>query len=347
MALLEVRELTVEYSTRSGPLRAVDGVSFDLHEGRALGIIGESGSGKTSLALTLMRLLPRNATLIDGRMRLDGMDLGALSDDAFRRTVRWSRMAMVFQGAMHSLNPVIRVGEQVGERLRADGMTRADAGARVDELLTRVGLPGSTASRYPHELSGGMKQRVMIATALTHHPALLILDEPTSALDVSIQAQIMNLLKELKAEQRITMLFITHDLALASDLCDDIAVMYAGQVRELGSAEGVLGQPLDPYSGALLAAIPGLHDDRPPHFLPGAPPDLRLPIAGCRFAARCPFVFDPCLVEPPPLFEVRAGHVARCWLHDPDRAAAAAAGTVAARAGMAGTATAGTATADA
>ncbi len=320
MALLEVRDLAVEYATKSGPLRAVDGVSFDLHEGRALGVIGESGSGKTSLALTVMRLLPRNATLLGGTMRLGGEDLGTLSDEDFRREVRWSRMAMVFQGAMHSLNPVIRVGDQVGERLRADGMAKADVRARVDELLARVGLPASTASRYPHELSGGMKQRVMIATALTHQPALLILDEPTSALDVSIQAQIMNLLKELKAERHVTMLFITHDLALASDLCDDIAVMYAGQIRELGSAEEVLGRPLDPYSQALLAAIPSLHDERPPRFLPGAPPDLRVPIAGCRFAARCPAVFDRCLLEPPPLFDVRPGHTARCWLHDPARA---------------------------
>jgi oligopeptide/dipeptide ABC transporter ATP-binding protein len=321
MALLQVRDISVEYATARAPLRAVDGVSLDLDEGRALGVIGESGSGKTSLALALMRLLPRNGTLAAGTIRLDGEDLRTLSDEAFRRTVRWSRMAMVFQGAMHSLNPVIRVGDQVGERLRADGLAKPVVRARVDELLTRVGLPASTASRYPHELSGGMKQRVMIATALTHEPALLILDEPTSALDVSIQAQIMNLLKELKAAQGLTMLFITHDLALASDLCDDIAVMYAGQIRELGSAEEVLGRPLDPYSQALLASIPSLHDERPPRFLPGAPPDLRVPIAGCRFAPRCPSVFEPCLTEPPPLFEVAAGHVARCWLHDRARAA--------------------------
>ncbi len=233
MTLLSVRDLRLEYATERGPLRAVDGISFDLEEGEALGIIGESGSGKTSLAITLMRLLPRNATLLGGTMQLAGQDIGALSDEAFRQQVRWSRMAMVFQGAMHSLNPVVRVGDQVAERLRADGMSKHDAAVRVGELLGRVGLPGGTASRYPHELSGGMKQRVMIATALTHDPPLLILDEPTSALDVSIQAQIMNLLKELKAERRISMLFITHDLALASDLCDHIAVVYAGQVREL------------------------------------------------------------------------------------------------------------------
>jgi oligopeptide/dipeptide ABC transporter ATP-binding protein len=190
--------------------------------------------------------------------------------------------------------------------------------ARVTELLGRVGLTAGTASRYPHELSGGMKQRVMIATALTHDPPLLILDEPTSALDVSIQAQIMNLLKELKAERRIAMLFITHDLALASDLCDSIAVVYAGQVRELGSAEQVLKAPADPYTQRLLASIPSLHDATPPDFLRGAPPDLRDSMAGCRFAARCPLVYEPC-GEPPPYLEVEPGHNARCWRHDLQR----------------------------
>jgi oligopeptide/dipeptide ABC transporter ATP-binding protein len=318
MALLEVRDLTLDYASQRGPLRAVDGVSFDLDEGEALGIIGESGSGKTSLAVTLMRILPRNATLVGGSMRLSGEELGALTDEAFRQRIRWSRMAMVFQGAMHSLNPVVRVGDQVGERLVADGLAKPEVRARVTELLTRVGLSAATAERYPHELSGGMKQRVMIASALTHDPPLLILDEPTSALDVSIQAQIMNLLKELKAERRIGMLFITHDLALASDLCDRIAVVYAGQVRELGSAEEVLGQPSDPYTQRLLAAIPNLHDAKPPDFLRGAPPDLRDTIAGCRFAPRCPLVYEPC-GEPPPFLEISAGHWARCWRHDPER----------------------------
>ena len=317
MALLEVRDLRLEYSTDRGPLRAVDGISFDLEESQALGIIGESGSGKTSIAIALMRLLPKNATLIGGSMRLGGDDMGAMSDEEFRTQIRWSGMAMVFQGAMHSLNPVVRVGDQVGERLRADGMAKSQATARVDELLARVGLPSGTGARYPHELSGGMKQRVMIATALTHDPPLLILDEPTSALDVSIQAQIMNLLKELKAERRISMLFITHDLALASDLCDHIAVVYAGQVREYGSAEDVLIGPQDPYTQRLLASIPGLHDEQPPDFLPGVPPDVREAIPGCRFQARCPFAFEPCDQEPPPFVEVHPGQWSRCWLHDP------------------------------
>lgn len=323
MALLEVRDLALEYSTEGGPLRAVDGISFDLAAGEALGIIGESGSGKTSLAISLMRLLPRNATLVSGSVSLAGRDIGALTDDDFRESVRWSQMAMVFQGAMHSLNPVVRVGDQVGERLRADGMSKSDVRARVEELLTRVGLSANMADRYPHELSGGMKQRVMIATALTHDPPLLILDEPTSALDVSIQAQIMNLLKELKAERDIAMLFITHDLALASDLCDKIAVVYAGQMRELGSAEDVLGGPLDPYTQSLLASIPSLHEDQPPQFLRGAPPDLREAVPGCRFADRCLQVFDACHDEPPRLMErsTGPGQEARCLRLDPRYAA--------------------------
>ena len=294
MALLEVRDLVVEYATDRGPLRAVDGISFDIEErGQALGIIGESGSGKTSLAIALMRLLPRNGRLVSGAMRLDGRDIGALPDERFRTEVRWRGMAMVFQGAMHALNPVIRVGDQVGERLVADGIGRRQARRTVADLLARVGLPEHVSQRYPHELSGGMKQRVMIATALTHDPPLLILDEPTSALDVSIQAQIMNLLKELKAERGMAMLFITHDLALASDLCDRIAVVYAGQVRELGSADDVLVAPQDPYSERLLASIPSLHDERPPAFLRGAPPDPRDELPGCRFQPRCPVAFEP------------------------------------------------------
>ncbi|MEX1295626.1 MAG: ABC transporter ATP-binding protein [Candidatus Limnocylindrales bacterium] len=317
MALLEVRDLSLEYSTDRGPLRAVDGVSFDLAAGEALGLIGESGSGKTSMATTLMRLLAQNASLVGGSVRLDGQELTTLSDDDFRRQIRWSRMAMVFQGAMHSLNPVIRVGDQVGERLRSDGMSKAAARARVQALLGRVGLPAGTAERYPHELSGGMKQRVMVASALTHDPPLLILDEPTSALDVSIQAQIMNLLKELKAEREIAMLFITHDLALASDLCDHIGVVYAGQFRELGTAEDVLGAPADPYTQRLLASIPSLREPEPPAFLPGAPPDLREPMPGCRFAARCPLVFEPCTEEPPGYYALGEGHGSRCWRHDP------------------------------
>jgi len=311
--LLSVESLVVEYATSRGAVRASDGISLSIEgPGEALGVIGESGSGKSSLANAIMRVLPRNAKVSGGRVLLNGRDVSGLSEDVFRREVRWNGIAMVFQGAMTALNPVIRVGDQATERLRQDGMSKRDSDAKLDALLDRVGLPKGTGQRYPHELSGGMKQRVMIAMALTHDPPLLILDEPTSALDVSIQAQIMNLLKELKRERGIAMLFITHDLALASDLCDRIAVVYAGQLRELGAAEDVLADARDPYTERLMASIPRLRGDAAPGFLAGAPPDLRTPPTGCRFAARCPVVFDRC-AEPPPLAEVSPRHVARCW----------------------------------
>ena len=317
MSLLEVEGLSVGYTGARGFVRAVDGVSLTVDgPGEAVGIIGESGSGKSSLALALMRLLPRNARVSATRVLFRDQDVTALSDEEFRRQVRWSGISMVSQGAQHALNPVIVVGDQVGERLRADGVSAADARARVELLMGRVGLPAGTARRYPHELSGGMRQRVMIAMALTHDPPLVILDEPTSALDVSVQAQIMNLLKELKWERGVSMLFITHDLALASDLCDRIVVVYAGQVREDGPADDVLTAPRDPYTKGLLASLPLLHDDVMPAALAGAPPDPVEPVAGCRFAERCPSVFGRCS-EPPPLVEVAPGHWARCWLEAP------------------------------
>src|SRR3954469_9185062 len=316
MSLLEVEDLRIRYDGQEGAVHAVDGISFALERGgEALGIVGESGSGKSSLALALMRLLPKNGRVGGGRICFDGRDIASLSEDAIRREVRWKGIAMVFQGAMNALNPVIRVGHQVAERLVSDGVTKADARTKVAELLRAVGLAAEVGERYPHELSGGMKQRVMIAMALTHDPPLLILDEPTSALDVSIQAQVMNLLKTLKWERHISMIFITHDLALASDLCDRIAVVYAGQIRELGPADEVLTNPSDPYTQGLLASIPRLHGEGRPSFLAGAPPDLRTPPTGCRFVARCPFAFDRC-VEPPPLFQVGDAHVARCWLRE-------------------------------
>ena len=281
--LLAVEDLHFWYDAGSGKVvRAVDGVSFTLaRRGEALGVVGESGSGKSSLAFALMRMPPKNVARYDGSIRLDGEELRALSEERFRREIRWRRLAMVFQGAMSALNPVLRVGDQVAERLLLDGRyDKAAAQARVHDLLERVGLPAELASRYPHELSGGQKQRVMIAMALTHDPDVLILDEPTSALDVSVQAQIMNLLKDLKRERGISMIFITHDLGLASDLCDQIAVVYAGEQMELGPAERVLVTPRHPYSQLLLACLPRLHSDVPPQPMPGDPPDLDGPAGG-------------------------------------------------------------------
>jgi oligopeptide/dipeptide ABC transporter ATP-binding protein len=323
MALLRVVDLHVRYRTARGAARAVDGASFEIEAGgQALGLIGESGSGKSTLALTLMRLLPAGAE-VGGGIHLGDLDLRALGDERYRAEVRWRRIAMVMQGAMHALNPVLRVGEQVAERLLLEGVGRREGSRRAAALLERVGLGSGAAARYPHELSGGMRQRVAIAMALTLQPELLILDEPTSALDVSVQAQIMNLLKDLKRERGISMLFITHDLALASDLCDTVAVLYAGQVRELGDADDVLTAPRDPYTQALLASIPRLRGDARPAFLAGAPPDASAPPPGCRFEPRCPVAFAPCREHPPALVAAGGTSSARCWQYQrlPERVA--------------------------
>lgn len=317
--LLEVRNLTLHYAAAGRTVRAVDGVSFVIERrGEALGVVGESGSGKSSLAIALMRLLPKNVGAFDGRIFLDGRDLMGLSDEQYRREIRWRRMAMVFQGAMSVLNPVLRVGDQIIEPLISDGSTPKQAAkTRAQELLERVGLPSSLYDRYPHELSGGQKQRVVIAAALVMNPDLLILDEPTSALDVSIQAQIMNLLKDLKEDPGISMLFITHDIGLASDLCDRIAVAYSGEHIELGPAEQVLLDPQHPYTQLLLASLPRLKGSERPQPMPGEPPDSTAVPSGCRFHPRCPHCFDPCPGHHPPPFPVGASGRAACWLLDP------------------------------
>lgn len=258
MPLLDVKDLRLSYNTDSGALPAVAGVSFSVEQGQTLGIVGESGAGKSSLALALMRILPRNVAAFTGCMELEGVDIYKLSDEDYRRQIRWRKLSMVFQGAMDSLNPVMKVGRQVAEPLLLNpGVSRRQADATARRLLEMVMLSPDVANSYPHELSGGMKQRVMIAMALVLEPKLIILDEPTSALDVMIQAQIMNLLKRFKSKLKLTSLFITHDLALASDLCDTIAVMYAGQIVEQGSAEEILLDPRHPYSQKLWPASPG------------------------------------------------------------------------------------------
>jgi len=314
MPLLNVKDLRLSYNTDNGVLPAVAGISFSVEQGQTLGIVGESGAGKSSLALALMRILPRNVATFTGVMELEGVDIYKLSDEDYRRQIRWRKLSMVFQGAMDSHNPVIKVGRQVAEPLLLNpGVSRKQADAAARRLLEMVMLSPDVANSYPHELSGGMKQRVMIAMALILEPALIILDEPTSALDVMIQAQIMNLLKRFKSELKLTSLFITHDLALASDLCDTIAVMYAGQIVEQGSAEEILLDPRHPYSQKLLASIPRLTDDVAPQFIPGAPPEMTALPAGCYFQPRCHLALERCLAEPPPVFRQDTGRVIKCW----------------------------------
>ena len=313
--LLDVRNLKLYYKTIRGIVHAVDRVSFSVDKAEALGLVGESGCGKSSTANAILRLLPSNTAEYSGEIYLDNINLMNLSDDDIRNKIRWRRISMVFQGAMNSLNPVIKVGFQVAEPLIVhENKPKEEAIGKARELFKLVGLPPDFVERYPHELSGGMKQRVVIAMALIMNPELIILDEPTSALDVSIQAQIMNLLKKLKADRKISMIFITHDIALVTDLCDKIAVMYAGQIVELGTAEEVILNPKHPYTQKLLASIPRLREDKPVEYIPGAPPDLVNPPKGCRFYPRCHKVMDVCRVEEPPNFEVD-GSIVKCWLY--------------------------------
>lgn len=315
MALLEARDFQMHYQTPQGIVHALNGISFDVDKGEALGIVGESGSGKTSLALALLRLLPNNVEHYSGSLSLGGKDIMNLPEKEFRRNIRWKKISMVFQGAMNSLNPVMRVGNQITEPLREEKVPKKDARDRAVMMLELVGLSGDVFPRYPHELSGGMKQRVVIAMALVQNPQLVILDEPTSALDVSIQAQIMNLLKRLKWEKKLSMIFITHDIALASDICDRLGVIYAGEMVETGSLEDVLQKPKHPYTQALLASTPRLHGDTKPSFIPGVPPSLVAMPDGCKFRERCPYAFEPC-VTTVPVFATSKNHRVQCWLHD-------------------------------
>ncbi|MEM2214846.1 MAG: ABC transporter ATP-binding protein [Candidatus Nezhaarchaeales archaeon] len=317
MSLLDVQKLMLYYKTSRGTLRAVDGVSFSLGKGETLGLVGESGSGKSSTAIAIMRLLPRNVELYDGRILLNGVDISKLSEKDFREKIRWKKISMVPQGAMSSFNPVLKIGFQVAEPLMVhQNMRKPETLKKVRELFKLVGMPPDYVDRYPHELSGGMRQRAAIAMALILNPDIVILDEPTSALDVSIQAQIMNLLKNLKKELGLSMIFITHDIALASDICDKIGVMYAGQIVELSSSENVLLNPRHPYTQKLIASIPRLREEKMPEFIPGAPPDLVSPPSGCRFHPRCPYSDGmKCVKEEPEMIEVEDDHFVKCWLH--------------------------------
>ncbi|MCF8885686.1 MAG: ABC transporter ATP-binding protein [Aigarchaeota archaeon] len=316
MALLEINQLKLYYKTLRGIVKAVDNVSFDVEAGEAIGIVGESGCGKTSMANAIIKMLPSNVALYQGRIILDRINIVDLPEDEVRRKIRWRYISIVFQGAMNVLNPVIKVGYQIAEPLIIHaGMDKEEAYKIVKEKMRLVGLHEEVFDRYPHELSGGMKQRVVIAMALVMNPKIIILDEPTSALDVSIQAQIMNLLKKLKRDLNISMIFITHDIALSSDISDKIAVMYAGQIVEIGSAEQVLLSPKHPYTQKLLRATPRLTGEEKPEFIPGTPPDLVNPPNGCRFHPRCSYVMDICRELEPKIFEPEENQKVMCWLY--------------------------------
>jgi peptide/nickel transport system ATP-binding protein len=321
MSVLEVRDLHVAYASRAGPVPAVRGVDLSIQEGETLGLAGESGCGKSTIAHALLRLLPKE-TDVRGEVLLDGEDVLTMSFGHLRAT-RWDEAAIVFQGAMHALNPVRRVGDQIAEaiRIHEPGMSEGAVSGQVADLVQRVGLPDRRARDYPHELSGGQRQRVMIAMALACRPRLLIADEPTTALDVMVQAQVLDLLKLLQTEFRLALLFITHDLSVLAQLADRISVMYAGRIVEEGSTESVFERPAHPYTQALSAAFPRIGDaaDRgAPSGLGGDPPDTRAIPPGCSFHPRCPARFGPCDEVDPPLYEARDPRQrAACLLHDP------------------------------
>lgn len=313
-ALLEVDDLTVTYGDGPRPAVAVDGVSLVVNSGEALGLVGESGCGKTTLANALMRLLPDNGRATSRAIRLGGVDIGRLPEDAFRREVRWKRAAIVFQSAMNTLNPVETVGRQMARVVRLH-RAKGTVGPRerISDLLSRVGLPATVASRYPHELSGGMRQRAVIALSLIAEPELIIADEATTALDVVVQAQILAELRALQAERGLAMIVVSHDIEVIAQTCERIAVMYAGRIVETGRTEQVLTNPQHPYTSALLASLPRLVGPRTRlATLGGAPPALNADMVGCRFAPRCPMATELCRTREPELAPAPSGDEARC-----------------------------------
>jgi oligopeptide/dipeptide ABC transporter ATP-binding protein len=321
-ALLRVTDLSVEFPLERGVLRAVDGASFEVGAGEALGLVGESGSGKTMAMRALVGLLPRAARLAGGSVEFEGVDVLRIDEDA-RRALRGRSIAMIFQEPMTALNPVMRVGDQIGEGpLVRLGLGRRQAHARALELMRIVGIPDpkQRAEAYPHELSGGMRQRVMIAIALSMDPKLILCDEPTTALDVTIQDQILKLLASLRDELGVSIVFVSHDLAVIAQTCQRVAVMYAGQVIETGPVETVFREPRHPYTLSLLRSVPDVDDVRELlATIPGSPPDLADPPSGCRFHPRCSFVQHDCIEGAFPLRPLGDGRATAC-IH-PDLAA--------------------------
>ncbi|HUF93346.1 MAG TPA: ABC transporter ATP-binding protein [Candidatus Limnocylindria bacterium] len=318
--LLDVRHLSTHYVGGGGTrvTRAVDDVSFTLGEGETLGIVGESGSGKTTLALSLVRLLPPAARIVGGELWFAGDDLVTKSNREMRR-IRGKRIAMILQDPMASLNPLFTIGDQVAEPIRVhESGSRRSAWTRAHELLAAVRIPAAAqrAREYPHQMSGGMRQRVVGAIGISCEPQLLIADEPTTSLDVTIQAQYLDLLRDIQRERRLAMIFITHNLGIVARMCDTVAVMYAGRMVEAGPVRRIFNAPAHPYTRALIESIPRLGENMDRlTAIDGQPPDLAALPAGCSFAPRCGHVMDRCRAEVPPPLPVAAAHVAGCWLH--------------------------------
>jgi peptide/nickel transport system ATP-binding protein len=313
MALLDVRGLTIEYQTDAGNFRAVEDLDFQLEPGKSLGLVGESGCGKTTAMLGIMRLLPEAGRIVNGEVYFDGTDLMRLSPNEMRN-YRWSNISMIFQGAMNALNPTRTIGSQIAEAIILhDWAPRGEAKEEVGKLLDLVGIGPERASQYPHQYSGGMRQRAMIAMALACRPEIVIADEPTTALDVMIQAQILDLLQGLQKELDIAVIMVTHDLGVVAELCDDVIVMYGGRIAENASSDIIFNNPRHPYTQRLLSAFPDIDDPGAElASIPGFPPPLNdLPL-GCRFEPRCQQAVEACSRETPRNYELAPGHVIGC-----------------------------------
>ena len=320
--LLELRNLSTHYVSARGTrvVRAVDEVSLSLEAGSTLGIVGESGSGKSTLALTILRLLPPAARITSGEILFEGEDLRTKSDVEMRR-IRGQRIAMILQDPMASLNPLFTIGDQVAEPVRVhEGVGRRGAWSRATDLLkaVRISAPESRVREYPHQMSGGMRQRIVGAIAISCSPRLLIADEPTTSLDLTIQAQYLNLLRDLQRQYELALIFITHNLGIVAKMCDQVAVMYAGRLVEWGPVTRIFDAPAHPYTQALLGSIPRMGDGRERlTAIEGQPPDLAAPPPGCAFHPRCPQVMDQCREQAPPETVLAPRHTTRCWLSVP------------------------------
>ena len=319
--LLSVRDLKTSFFTHVGEVKAVRGISFDVNEGEVLGIVGESGSGKSVTSLSIMGLLQYPGRVVDGEILLNGEDILTYGKNQMRK-VRGKEIAMIFQDPMTSLNPVYTIGNQIMEMiLEHEKMSRREARARAIEMLKLVGIPAAEKriDSYPHEFSGGMRQRVMIALALSCNPKLLIADEPTTALDVTIQAQILNLIKKLNRQFGMTTMLITHDLGVVATVCDKVAVMYGGLIMEYGTADEIFYHPRHPYTMGLLGSIPHVDGGEKRRLIPidGTPPDLINPPKGCPFSTRCKYCMNVCTQEQPPYF-AEDKHRTMCWMLDAD-----------------------------
>lgn len=316
MTILDVQYLKAYYSTLKGDVKAVDDIRLQMDRGEALGLVGESGCGKTTLALAIMRLLPWNGRIVEGKIMFDGVDIIDLDENTFDKDYRWKRMAYIFQGAMNALNPVFNVGDQIAEAITIhEDVEKKEAIERTRELFSLVGIDPDRVTSYPHELSGGMKQRAMIAMALACNPDFIIADEPTTALDVIVQAQTLQVINDLRKKLGLTMMLITHDLSVVAQTCTTCAIMYAGNIVEYSDIETIFKDPAHPYTKALTSAFPSIKEDRRDlKSIAGVPPNLLNPPTGCRFHPRCPNRMDICTKEKPEYTELSDKHFAACHL---------------------------------